>query len=240
MFSVPTSMAPALLFVYSEPGSAVSPDEFNDWYDNEHVPLCICIPSFRSWSRWVATDDKQPSYLALYDIDSPAAVDDVPLSALTERDKSITSRLALVERRTYTLHKPVHPPAAGAAYSTGAPGPFITSVAMDIPAEHVTDFDQWYDEEHVHLISKTPGWVRTRRFVFAEVLVLGAAEEGRSLRPAGGPHRFLTLHEWECPEALATEEYKAAITTPSALRFKGLATRFELRMFKLHKVWDRD
>ena len=233
-------MNPALLFVYSEPGPAISPDEFNDWYDNEHVPLCIPIPSFRSWSRWVAADDKQPSYLALYDIDSPAAIYDVPLSALTERDKNIISRLALVERRTYTLHEPVHPSAAGAAYSTGAPGPFITSVAMDIPAEHVTDFDRWYDEEHVHLISKTPGWVRTRRFVFAEVLVLGVAEEGGSLRPAGGPHRFLTLHEWASPEALATEEYKAAITTPSALKFKGLATRFEWRLFKLHKVWDRE
>ena len=111
---------------------------------------------------------------------------------------------------------------------------------MDIPAEHVTDFDRWYDEEHVPLMSKAPGWVRTRCFVFAEVLVLGAAEEGGSLRPAGGPHRFLTLHEWECTEALATEEYKAAITTPSVLRFKGLATRFELRLFNLHKVWDRE
>ena len=37
-----------------------------------------------------------------------------------------------------------------------------------------------------------------------------------------------------------SEEYKAAITTPSTLRFKGLATRFELRLFNLHKVWDRE
>ena len=141
-------------------------------------------------------------------------------------------------RRTSNPSSPVYPPRAG--YDATKPGPYISVIEVDVPAELEDEFNRWYDEEHVQLISKTPGWVRTRHFVFAEVLVLGAAEEGGSLRPAGGPHRFLTLHEWESPEALATEEYKAAITTPSALRFKGLATRFELRLFNLHKVWDRD
>ena len=233
---------PGLLFVYSEPGSAVPLDEFNDWYDNEHVPLYRAIPSFHSWSRWVAADEKQPSYLALYDLSSPESAKDAPHASLSDRAKDLLARIALVDLRTYALHEPVHPPAAGAAYSASAPGPFISSVAMDIPAEHVADFDRWYDEEHIPLMAKTPGWVRTRRFVFADGRALGTDE---SLKPGPaadgrGPHRFLTLHEWESPAALETEEYKAAISTPWTLKFKGVATRFEPRLFKLHKAWDRE
>ena len=41
---------------------------------------------------------------------------------------------------------------------------------MDIPAEHVADFDRWYDEEHIPLLARVPGWVRSRRFVLKEVL----------------------------------------------------------------------
>ena len=229
-------MPAALLLVYSETGAAVPTEEFNDWYDNEHVPLSVPIPSFHSWSRWVAADDKQPSYLALYDIDSPAAVNDIPYASFSNRDKTMLGRLPLVELRTYTLHEPVHSPKAGTSYSASAPGPFISSVAMDIPDEHVADFDKWYDEEHIPLISKTSGWVRTRRFVFTDRTVLGTEAERLSL----SPHKFLTLHEWESPAALASEEYKAAISTPLTLKFKGLATRFEPRLFELHKSWDRE
>ncbi|KAM5546307.1 hypothetical protein V8D89_000433 [Ganoderma adspersum] len=183
-------MPAALLLLYAEAGPAVPSDEFNDWYDNDHVPLSVPIPSFHS---------------------CPTSVDDIPYASFTDRDRSILGRLALVERRTYILHEPVHPPKAGASYSAGAPGPFISSVTMDIPDEHVADFDRWYDEEHIPLMAKIPGWVRTRRFVFADTTVLGT--EAESLSPVGGPHKFLTLHEWESPTALATEEYKAAISS---------------------------
>ncbi|PIL28587.1 hypothetical protein GSI_08628 [Ganoderma sinense ZZ0214-1] len=231
---------PALLLVYSEPGSAVPLEEFNDWYDNDHVPLCIPIPSFHSWSRWVAADDKKPAHLALYDVDSPDAVNDIPYASFTPRDHAILSQLALVDRRTYTLHEPVHP---RAAYSSLAPGPLLSSVEMDIPAEQVAEFDRWCDEEHVPLVAKIPEWVRTRRFVFADASPVLGTDEGltQSLRQGKeGPQRFLTLHEWESAAALGTEEYEAAIAAWGALKFTGLATRFEQRLFKLHRAWGRE
>ena len=48
------------------------------------------------------------------------------------------------------------------------------------------------------------------------------------------------LDRVEVAAALETEEYKAAISTPWTLKFKGVATRFEPRLFKLHKAWDRE
>ncbi|KAI1788035.1 hypothetical protein LXA43DRAFT_670343 [Ganoderma leucocontextum] len=231
-----------LLFVYSEPGSAVSAEQFNDWYDNEHVPLRIRIPGFHSWSRWISTDGKQPSYLAIYDIDSTSTVNEPPYSSLadtrSDREKNIIDRVALLDRRAYSVHEPVHPPKAGDAYDVRKPGPYMSSVAMDIPDEHVAEFHKWYDEEHIPLFSKIPGWVRTRRFVFEEGAARGTEE---SLKPEGGrPQTFIALHEWETPDAVGSEEYKAAVSTPWTLKFKGIAARFEPRVFKLWRSWDRE
>ena len=231
-----------LLLVYSEPGSAVSPDEYNDWYDNEHVPLRLPIPSFHSWSRWVATDSKQPSYVAIYDIDSPESVNEAPYASLastrSSREKNIIDRLALLDRRTYSLLSPVHPPKAGDAYDVRKPGPYMSIVAMDIPDSHVAEFHRWYTEEHTPLFEKIPGWVRTRRFVFVDG---GARGTDESLRLRGGkPQRFVALHEWETPDASESEEYKAATSTPWTLQFKGVAERFERRVFRLWKSWDQE
>ena len=75
-FTFAPSMPPplGLLSVPGEVGPNIPEDEFNDWYDNEHVPLRVPIPSFQSWSRWVAVDDKKPSYLAFYDVTHPNAI----------------------------------------------------------------------------------------------------------------------------------------------------------------------
>ena len=68
---------------YAEPGVfwshrtqlAVSSDEFNDRYNNEHISRLTPFPLLYSWSLWVpvATDRKLPLYLAIFDVDFPGA-----------------------------------------------------------------------------------------------------------------------------------------------------------------------
>lgn len=71
-----------ILFVYSEPGAAVSEDEYNGWCDNEHVLLRIPIPGFESWSRWVAADGERPTFATLYDLSSTSIISDLPYASL--------------------------------------------------------------------------------------------------------------------------------------------------------------
>ena len=50
-------------------------EEFNAWYDAEHLPERLAIPGFRSARRWVA--DCRPGegkYLATYELDSAAVL----------------------------------------------------------------------------------------------------------------------------------------------------------------------
>ncbi|KAI0634626.1 hypothetical protein C8Q77DRAFT_1055686 [Trametes polyzona] len=229
---------PGILFVYSEPGSAVTDEEFNDWYDNEHVPLRLPIPGFQSWSCWTAADNQRPTYAAIYDLTSPSVVDEPPYSDLahtrSEREQSLISRLALLDRRTYTLREPVHPTKAGAAYNPLAPGPYLSIVELEVKPEHEAEFDRWYDEEHIPMLAKVPGWVRSRRFVLEFAAATGTeAKEGR-------PPKHLSIHEWETPAAFDTTEFKDALQTPWMAKIKETAVvEARRRVFKFARSWDR-
>jgi hypothetical protein len=59
-----------LLLTLTEPPAAMD-EEFNAWYDDEHLAERLAIPGFRSATRWVA--DVPPGagrYLATYELDS--------------------------------------------------------------------------------------------------------------------------------------------------------------------------
>jgi hypothetical protein len=63
-----------LLLTMTEPPAAME-EEFNAWYDTEHLAERLAITGFRSARRWVA--DVVPGegkYLATYELDSPAVL----------------------------------------------------------------------------------------------------------------------------------------------------------------------
>lgn len=63
-----------LLLTMTEPPAAME-EEFNAWYDDEHMAERLAIPGFRSARRWVA--DVAPGegkYLATYELDSPGVL----------------------------------------------------------------------------------------------------------------------------------------------------------------------
>jgi len=64
-----------LLLTLTEPPPAME-EEFNAWYDEEHLAERLGIPGFRSAQRWV-TDCKpgEGKYLATYELDSPAVLE---------------------------------------------------------------------------------------------------------------------------------------------------------------------
>jgi hypothetical protein len=63
-----------LLLTMTEPPPAME-EEFNAWYDDEHMAERLAIPGFRSARRWLA--DVKPGegkYLATYELDSAAVL----------------------------------------------------------------------------------------------------------------------------------------------------------------------
>jgi hypothetical protein len=58
-----------LLLTMTEPPPHME-EEFNAWYDTEHLPERLSIPGFRSARRWIS----ERTYLATYELDSPAVL----------------------------------------------------------------------------------------------------------------------------------------------------------------------
>lgn len=66
-----TEQQPSILVVTVEIDAA-DEDEFNRWYDEEHVPGKLAEPGFVSARRFKAHEDGT-KYLVVYELDTPAA-----------------------------------------------------------------------------------------------------------------------------------------------------------------------
>lgn len=67
-------MKRGLLLTMTEPPPAME-EEFNAWYDEEHLPERLSIAGFRSACRWVAeVAPGEGRYLATYELDSAAVL----------------------------------------------------------------------------------------------------------------------------------------------------------------------
>ena len=208
-------MAHGLFYVYTDPGTVPEAD-YHDWYDHEHGPRRLSVPGFLSGYRYGALDDAKPSWLVVYDLDSPEVLDSPEYKALgataTEHDKSVGAGLATLDRRIYEEIS------SDGVVSSDGPAPVLLSVALSVPAGAEEDVQAWYTEEHIPMLLEVPGWGRIRRFRLIRGMD-GAAPE------------FLSVHELAGPEVLEEPGYRAAISTPWRDRVVASALRRERRVF---------
>lgn len=102
-----------LLMVMMQPPSVME-EEFNAWYDTEHVPERRALPGFQSGLRFVCIDG-YPRYMALYDLDREDVLHSPEYLAISvDRFSPWTRRM--------TSHMPVYRIAATQIY----PGPDAT------------------------------------------------------------------------------------------------------------------
>lgn len=66
-------MNKGFLLVLMQPPPTLE-EEFNAWYDTEHIAERLAVPGFETALRYVCTDGA-PRYLAMYDLTSPAVLD---------------------------------------------------------------------------------------------------------------------------------------------------------------------
>ncbi|KAF9809053.1 hypothetical protein IEO21_07590 [Rhodonia placenta] len=229
---------PAFLLVFTEPGPDVSDEEYNDWYNNEHIPLRVDTPAFLSWTRWKAADGEKPAYGASYDLESYAATKQAPYTTLAEtrsdREKDILRRLQLMDRRHYELYEGLAPPPS-ALYDPATPAPYVVFVSVETPPEHEEELNKWYDEEHIPMLAKVPGWVRSRRFVLADCNQMGQEAQKKEM-----PGKYLAVAEWASLDAFETEEFKAVLGTPWAAKIMAKVALKERRLMSLLKKWHFD
>jgi hypothetical protein len=66
-------MTKYLLFAFSDCKDPAKIDEYNDWYDNMHMPDMLNTPGLVKASRWMSADNKENEvrkYLAMYELET--------------------------------------------------------------------------------------------------------------------------------------------------------------------------
>lgn len=196
---------PGFLAVAIQPGANTDDTAFHEWYNTEHGPLRMRLPFITTGDRYKAIDGEKPEWSAIYDVSDLSMLEKRIYTRLREersvREKRVMGTFESLDRKIYSQFS-VRSKEPG--YS--GPAPVNVWVSMIIKEEDLQAFDKWYEEEHVGMLSKIPGWLRTRRFR----MLVG----GMKGMPPQGQVECLAIHDFEEQNGLNGPEHQAATNTP--------------------------
>lgn len=180
--------------------SGFAEDEFNDWYDLEHIPERQRVPGFLACRRWIAAHNTKIS-VATYELDNIDVLKSAAYNAvgnhaggaknLSVWSKRVTQRIKTVMRFEGELLS-----AAGTGDPKDAPALLLN--AMSIAPEHEHEFNEWYETEHIPALAAVPGFLCARRY--------------RGITTA--TQRYLALYYVASPEIPDSTAWKEAANTP--------------------------
>ena len=141
--------------------SAAPEDEFHDWYDLEHVPERLRVPGFLSADRWIGAANPKIS-VATYDLDNVGVLKSPPYLAIVgENSSPWTKRTARFRKSLMRYEGEQLFPGDRTAPAEAAA---LLVIAMNIAPEHESDFNEWYNKEHIPALGAVPGTLCARRY----------------------------------------------------------------------------
>ncbi|MGH8619352.1 MAG: hypothetical protein ACREUW_16815 [Burkholderiales bacterium] len=177
-------------------------EEFNDWYNLEHIPQVVGLPGFVSGRRY-AVDDATPKYLAWYDTVDERVEGGPDFQKIVSDPTPWSQRIRRFygehrERMNFRLMRDV-------GTVPGEDTPWLYIVHTDIPDHIVDEYNEWYDQEHLPRLVTVPGVVRARRYAAT----------------AGHP-RYLTAYELTDKDAFESPAGLKARKTPWTEKMRSL------------------
>jgi len=203
-----------MLYVTMEPAPSLALDQFHEWYNNEHGPTRLRIPTiFPNGLRYRATDGQAPHFLAAYDVTDMALLETDTYLCLranrSPREAATIGQVAVDRHFLDLLHDDRAPAYVAPEHldDGAALGRVLVSVEVqirpDVPAAEAETV-RWYKDEHIPMLRRVPGWLRSRVY-----------RTPSAIEPAGSQQpKIVTLHEYEATNGLGGPEHKASMDTP--------------------------
>lgn len=178
-------MEKAVLFSEMTPDPEWESD-FNNWYDEEHIPLRMAVPGFAGAQRYKRNER---DYLAVYDMDATDVLTSPAYTEVKDNPSEQTAwMLKSVSNFTRYIGRPIN-----TQFNTEnfVEAPVLYPVFFTVPEDRLSEFDDWYNQDHVPTLLETPDWLGCRRFAIE----------------SGGPENFnrLALHYLSDERALASD-----------------------------------
>jgi hypothetical protein len=194
-------------------------DEFNDWYNLEHVPQLTALPGFVRTRRYFC-EKSDIRYLAWYETadETVEAAKDFQHIVTHPTPWSLRMRKHYGNNRERMNFKLM----CEVGDSPAADAPWMYIVHTDIPDHIVDEYNAWYDKEHLPRCAAIPGVFRARRYMSTSIA--GGDTDGP---------RYLTAYElagpdvWESPAALQARK------TPWTEKMRSLFSNTRRALYRL-------
>lgn len=212
--TMPDSPPPTsgILLVQMQPKPSLPLDQFHEWYNNEHGPTRLRIPEiFSNGLRYQATDgeESKPAFMAVYDVPDMSLLQTETYTTLrANRSSRETATISQVNVTrffhdlVYTKESPLFTPIE---HLGGEEAHGLVTVAVDITPTETPgageEYQKWFIEEHVELLSKVPGWLRTRLFKPSSI-------------ESGSNCTYFMLHDYERENGLGGDLHNSSMNTP--------------------------
>ena len=197
--------------------SSIAEDEFHDWFDTEHMPERERIPGFLFCRRWISVQNPKEA-VHLFDLDSLAVLENPAYRAISGDNVSIWSKRIRAKGCRILLRFEGEQILPGDALPPEGAGGLLV-VGMTPPAAAETEFNAWYDIEHVPALARVPGVLCARRF-----------------KGAGSGPKYVALYHLSAPEVIDGAQWKeASESTPMPAHIRPQITdrvRFVCRRYE--------
>ena len=175
--------------------SGAAQDEFDDWYDTEHIPERLRIAGFINGVRWIGAQNPKIS-LAIYDLESLDVLQKPEYIAVSPaRFSPWAKRLLIGQCKRVCRFNCVQLYPGEAVAPDAAQGLLVS--AMNVPPAIDREFNDWYDNEHLPRLAKVTGVLCARRFT-----------------SPGAGHKYVATYHLTSPEVADSEAWREASSTP--------------------------
>ena len=188
---MPNTKGTGLLMVWCEVPANIE-DEFNRWYNEEHIEERLSIPGILSAARYEAVVSG-PKHLAVYELASSAVMESDEYLKVRSNPTEWSKRMSPeYTATTYirNVYEMIHPTGLTDEIASSPMAPALQIGRMGIPAEVEDDWNHWYDTVYVPNYETVEGVRRGRRYTAV----------------AGEP-KYLTMYEFDHTEVSKGDEW---------------------------------
>jgi len=165
-------------------------EEFDAWYNTEHLPDLLKLPGFLSAARYVAVKSG-PRHLAAYELANADALKSPEFQRYRANPSPWSRRMSptvIGKNFTRVLGTQIFPAALEMADRAWAPA--LQIGRMSVPDQIDREWNEWYSGEYVPGYRKVPGVIYARRY-----------------RVSDGESRYATVYEFEHEKVSETPEW---------------------------------
>ena len=139
-------------------------DDFNHWYNEEHLAELLSVPGVLSAARYEATSSG-PKHMAVYELENSAVVetDAFKNRPRTEWGQRVSPSI-IGTNFMNNVYEMIHPTGLTDEIANSDMAAALQIGRMDVPESNDAEWNEWYSTVYVPNYEKVPGCTRGRRW----------------------------------------------------------------------------